>query len=162
MNLYIINQCVTIAFRVRFTPGLYLDSYHRYRPFNIENLGRNIWSFEHGFELEFRFKEWIFVEHRTSDIGNRSFQGGAQPLSLMKAAMETIKALKKTKRELKSAITRSLKDLAEQLAAKEPDCPRVTAILAYIEEKKEEGLPGGVHVPLFPRKNWSFSLVPQK
>ena len=25
-----------------------------------------------------------------------------------------------------------------------------------------EGLPGGVHVPLFPRKNWSFSLVPQK
>ena len=26
-----------------------------------------------------------------------------------------------------------------------------------------EGLPGGgVHVPLFPKKNWSFSLVPQK
>ena len=54
--------------------------------------------------------------------------------------METINGLKKTKRELKSAITRSLTDLAIQLAAKEPDCPRITAILERIEEKKQEGL----------------------
>ena len=54
--------------------------------------------------------------------------------------METIKGLKKTKRELKSAITRSLTDLAMQLTAKEPDCPRVTAILERIGKKKEEAL----------------------
>ena len=54
--------------------------------------------------------------------------------------METIKNLKKAKRELKKAITRSLKDLAIQLAAKEPDCPKVTAILERIEEKKQEAL----------------------
>ena len=54
--------------------------------------------------------------------------------------MEMIKVLKKAKGELKSAITRSLTDLTIQLAAKEPDCPQVTAILERIEEKKQEAL----------------------
>ena len=54
--------------------------------------------------------------------------------------METIKGLKKTKREFKSAITRSLTDLAMQLTAKEPDCPRVTAILERTGKMKQEAL----------------------
>ena len=59
---------------------------------------------------------------------------------MLKNTMVTIKNLKKAKRELKSAITQSLADLAIQLAAKEPDCPRITAILERTEEKKQEAL----------------------
>ena len=54
--------------------------------------------------------------------------------------MEAIKGLKKSKRELKSTITRALNDLAIRLAAKEPDCTQISASLEHIEEKKEEAL----------------------
>ena len=54
--------------------------------------------------------------------------------------MEAIKGLKKSKRELKSTITRALNDLAIRLAAKEPHCTQISASLEHIEEKKEESL----------------------
>ena len=54
--------------------------------------------------------------------------------------MEAIKELKKSKRELKSTITRTLNDLAIRLAAKEPDCTQISASLEHIEGKKEEAL----------------------
>ena len=54
--------------------------------------------------------------------------------------MEAIKELKKSKRELKSTITRALNDLAIRLAAKEPDCTQISASLEHIEGKKEEAL----------------------
>ena len=58
----------------------------------------------------------------------------------MKPTMEAIKELKKSKRELKSTITRALNDLAIRLAAKEPDCTQISASLEHIEGKKEEVL----------------------
>ena len=58
----------------------------------------------------------------------------------MKPTMEAIKELKKSKRELKSTITRALNDLAIRLAAKEPDCTQISASLEHIEGKKEEAL----------------------
>ena len=58
----------------------------------------------------------------------------------MKPTMEGIKELKKSKRELKSTITRARNDLAIRLAAKESDCSQISARLEYIEEKKEEAL----------------------
>ena len=58
----------------------------------------------------------------------------------MKPAMEAIQELKKSKRELKSAITRALNDLAIRLAAKEPDCTQISTGLEHIEGKKEEAL----------------------
>ena len=54
--------------------------------------------------------------------------------------MEAIKELKKSKRELKSTITRTLNELAIRLAAKEPDCTQISASLEHIEGKKEEVL----------------------
>ena len=54
--------------------------------------------------------------------------------------MEAIKELKKSKRELKSTITRALNDLAIRLAAKEPDGTQISASLELIEGKKEEAL----------------------
>ena len=54
--------------------------------------------------------------------------------------MEVIKELKKSKRELKSTITRALSDLAICLAAKELDCTQISASLEHIERKKEEVL----------------------
>ena len=54
--------------------------------------------------------------------------------------MEAIKELKKSKRELKSTITRALNDLAIRLAAKEPDCTQISTSLEHIEGKKEEVL----------------------
>ena len=54
--------------------------------------------------------------------------------------MEAIKELKKSKRELKSTITRALNDLAIRLAAKEPDCTQISASLEHIEGQKEESL----------------------
>ena len=54
--------------------------------------------------------------------------------------MEAIEELMKSKRELKSTITRALNDLAIRLAAKEPDCTQISASLEHIEGKKEEAL----------------------
>ena len=54
--------------------------------------------------------------------------------------MEAIKSLKESKRTLKSAITKTLNDLAVRLAVKEPDCAQISASLEHIEAKKEEAL----------------------
>ena len=58
----------------------------------------------------------------------------------MKPTMDAIKELKKSKRELKSTITRALNDLAIRLAAKEPDCNQISTSLEHIEGKKKEAL----------------------
>lgn len=62
---------------------------------------------------------------------------GAQP---SKSTMEAIKSLKESKRTLKSAITKTLNDLAVRLAVKEPDCAQISTSLEHIEAKKEEAL----------------------
>ena len=54
--------------------------------------------------------------------------------------MEAVKGLKKSKRELKSTITRALNDLAIRLDAKELDCTQISASLVHTEGKKEEAL----------------------
>lgn len=54
--------------------------------------------------------------------------------------MEAIKSLKESKRTLKSAITKTLNDLAVRLAVKEPDCAQISASLEHIEAKKGEAL----------------------
>lgn len=89
----------------------------------------NKWAFVPKFELEFCFLEWISPQ--TSDI---IYFGVGH--TVIEDCMDKIKGLKKAKRELKSAIMRSLTDHTIQLTAKEPDCPQVMAILKCIEEKK--------------------------
>ena len=54
--------------------------------------------------------------------------------------MSSTKDLKKTKRELKAAITRALADLAVKLSDVEPDRESIKGILALIEDKKGNSL----------------------
>ena len=81
-------------------------------------------------QVSFSDLEQIFLE-QTSDICE--FGCG-------RTAIEAIKELKKSKRELKSMMTRALNNLAIRLAAKELDHTQISASLVHIEGKKEEAL----------------------
>lgn len=67
----------------------------------------------------------------SSNIGHCLILGGAHTVV---EGMDTIKDLKRVKRELKSVTTRSLTCLAIRSAAEKPDCCQITAILERIEE----------------------------
>ena len=54
--------------------------------------------------------------------------------------MTSVKELKKTKRKLKTAITKSLTDLAGRLSESQPDRTGIRAVLEGIEERKQEVL----------------------
>ena len=54
--------------------------------------------------------------------------------------MTSVKELKKAKRKLKTAITKSLTDLAGRLSESQPDRTGIKAVLEGIEERKQEVL----------------------
>ena len=54
--------------------------------------------------------------------------------------MTSVKELKKAKRKLKAAITKSLTDLAGRLSESQPDRTGIKAVLEGIEERKQEVL----------------------
>ena len=66
-----------------------------------------------------------------------SFEGGAHRT---KTTMTSVKELKKAKRKLKTAITKSLTDLAGRLSESKPDRTGIKAVLEGIEERKQEVL----------------------
>ena len=55
-------------------------------------------------------------------------------------AVTSVKELKKAKRKLKTAITKSLTDLAGRLSESQPDRTGIKAVLEGIEERKQEVL----------------------
>ena len=59
------------TYRPLFRP----DAYYRYRRLSIENVGKNIWSFEPDLNWNFVLRVDI---RRTSDIGHCLFAGEAQ------------------------------------------------------------------------------------